>query len=437
MSHLQSGGITVAQRDSAKDNCPILDGNANFQSWSNSLQKLSETRYGQVGRNLFSDQPIQLDHPHPGEKEPSERDQRTNAITGELIPDSQKYAREITQDTSIEMSWVFPLKETSAARLNQDIASYKLDLKNHRAEIKALRAEDDILLAFIEDHMKDTLFAMIETHEEWDKHKILPSTYYLRSKSLLRMTTDVFSKGNVRLVVNNLLKTCIDPQGDTSYPEWQSNHNKNWGPAIKSIESQEHPGFIRTDCLEFAFMTHNLNQNPANITAQNNYYLKYQHVMNPRLLTSELVAQNVSLADPRSDPISQQGSALVASPPSALAASASTWGKKDPTRSDHCTNCVSLTKGKERTVNGVAHKGPFYFYGHSKDNCNRQQKLDAAKATKKALLAGTSGPTAPATSNNDPASIQNAYNAHDAQLYHQNAVADAISVMSNATTQQP
>jgi hypothetical protein len=105
---------------------------------------------------------------------------------------------------------------------------------------------------------------------------------------------------------------------------------------------------------------------------------------------------------------------------------------------------VSLTKGKEKTVNGVTHKGPFFFYGHSKDNCTRQQN-EAAKAAKKALLAGTSGPTASAAaqppaskmpSNNDLASMQNAHNAFYAQLYHQQN-ADALSMMSNATTQLP
>ena len=456
MSHLQSGGNSNS--NIIPKEYTHLNGTNNFTAWIHDVMKYAKTHGGTVGHNLFTDADIIPDYPHPGEP-PRSTDMYVNPQTGETIHNTPKYAREplpvdeINLDTMLypkpsKSIFNTPLTEKGQMRFDKDVDRYDSNLKHHKDECKDLRGLDTGILQHVHRHIPDELLSLIELNEDYATYTALPSNFYHRTKKYLRIVSDVFSKGNVKLITNNLLKACIDPQGERSYPQWQATHNKNWAPAIKSIEDPEFPGMIKSSVLEFAFMTLNLKDSIENKTAQNNYYIKHKFEMDPRALTSELVASNISLADYKADPISQQGSALMAaSSPIALAAIATTsnWGKKDPSRSDHCTSCVDLTKGKEYTRNGVKLKGPFYFYNHNKDNCTRQQKINAAKARNtKANLAAAglpATPPAPSTttlpSSND-IMIANMVDARLSQLLSIQNNNDILSMMSNSShPQQP
>ena len=443
MSHLQSGPPGGAGISATTTNTfPILHGNEDFQPWFQSLSKHVDSRYESIGQNLFSDLKIVLDHQHPGGNEPSETDQRTNPVTGASVVGSLKYSRVPPPEGDVVLS-IFdqPLTDSSQLKLDRDISSHKSLVKNHKDEVKALRALDDALLTFITEHIDENLLHTIETHADWATFKGLDRNNFYRSKTFLHVTTAVCSTGNKKLIIHNFIRSAINPQGDKTFTAWLSKHNGDWQTAIKALESKQFPGHVSIEFLEFAFITNNLSDNPANNTAQNNYYIKYgESVTNPRHLIAELVSTNVSLADPKADPTSRQGSALAAA--AALAAtSPAHWGKRDPLRSDHCTSCVTLTKNQEKIVDGIMRKGPFYFYNHTTSNCTRQKRADAAKnakTTAKALLAtgplpATSAPPAAAAALPSDTQLQIAIHS---VLNRMCSDADALSLLSNSSTQQ-
>lgn len=446
MSHLSTN--TAAPNTAVTRGIPILAGNANFQIWLQSLKKYVETRFGLIGQNLFSPlNIITLDHPHPGGNEPNETDQRMNPITNVAVAGSLKYPRVPLPDGEESFRSIFdnPLQESAQLRLDKDIANYKSKIQHHKEETKSLRVLDDSCYAFIEEHLEPNLLDTIETHANWAtfKTKSKDASYYMRSKDFLQMTTDVFSTGNMQLVVHNFIKTCIDPQGETPFTAWLSKHNGDWHSSIKALESKEHPGHVSIEFLEFSFMSYNLSDNPANKTAKNNYYIKHgENITSPRLLIAELVSTNVSLADPnKTDTTSQQGSALIAdsSQVSALLAAPTArppitlpYGAKDAKRGDHCGNCYTLTKGKEKKINGVTYTGPFYFY-HSLTKCKRSK--DAASNNTKAHLAAAGPPPAPApsafTSDAAHLAIMQSHLQSYQQLCQQQQ--DALSMMSTSS----
>ena len=449
MSHLSTNTAAALSPNTAVTrSIPILNGNANFQIWWQSLKKHVDTRYGLIGQNLFSPHNIiTLDHPHPGGNEPNETDQRLNPVTNVAVAGSLKYPRVPLPDGEEPLRSIFdnPLQESAQLRLDKDIANYKSKIQHHKEETKSLRILDDACYAFIEEHMEPNLLDTIETHANWAtfKTKSKDANYYMRSKDFLKMTTDVFSTGNMQLVVHNFIKSCIDPQGEQPFTAWLSMHNGNWQSSIKALESKEHPGHVSIEFLEFSFMSYNLSDNPANKTAKNNYYIKHgENITSPRLLIAELVSTNVSLADPnKTDTTSQQGSALIAdsSQASALLAaptarpprSALPYGAKDAKKGDHCGNCYTLTKGAVKNINGVTYTGPFHFY-HSPTKCRRGSK-DAAPNNTKAHLAAAGPPPAPAHLTSDAANL--AIMQSHLQSYQQlcQQQQDALSMMSTSS----
>lgn len=413
-----------------------LEGNNNYLPWYNSIKRISQVGYGIVGLNVLEKADIQMDTNHPGKK-PSELDERTNPVTQQPVKGSLLYTREsvftdenvndgASMGNSLKTIFDMPLKTESQTRFNNDTKTFNAQLEKLKAEEKTNRTFDDALLITIQGTISIAVQSTIETHADHKTFSTRPSNYFYRSKDYLAMVASLYSTGNARLIAANVRRSFIYPQGDTPFAEWLTNWDGNWNFAAKCVEDKDQPGTVKLSTLKFLFMSCNLNMDhPANIAATNNYYLSNKFEMKPELLVAELIAQNIALFTP-ADPTSQQGSALKASAPPAIV---SNWGERDPARNDHCKSCVALTKGKEKTVKGgITRKGPFYFYNHSSDNCNRKEGADA-KAKAKALMAAAA-PVPPATAPPSNSDITNAINAHLAQLY---ANADNQSMMSCST----
>ena len=399
------------------------------------MKKDSKIGHGAIGSSLFEATTIHMDNIHPGD-EPSELDERLNPHTGLPIKNSQRYPREpvplpnddedvdslssSTNEAAPLSTWDMPLKEESQTRLAKDKATYIAKLDKYNAEAIAKRAQDDALLQHMQSTIPNHLQSTIATHIDYHNFDTRPQTYYQRSKDYLHMTLSVFSTGNARLATKNIRRTVNDPQGETAIQIWLPTFEANWAFAVSSIEDPQHKGYVKLDALKFLFINSNINmENPANIQAVNNYHLAHKFAMLPQPLISELITQNLALSSHTADPISQQGSALIAQK--------STFGSKKPNRDDHCTFCLT-DSGKSK----------LYFY-HPLAKCNKKKAADAKTAAKMpvtALLAAgpTTTTTAPAQPMWPPMEFEQMFNA---QIAKQVANMDNVSVMSNINYSQP
>ena len=446
----------------------ILEGSESFRQWDQQTANKCETSYGAIGRNIAdnSTNPIVLKHKHPGNK-PSELEERINPFTGKHEKDTLKYTRadppalppapdhssdeaslsdndslldaaEVAVIAAKERIFAMPLLPDSHKQFNADMNAYNSGLEKHDGEKANLRTLDDIcykdLLATISLPCQST----IKTNPKYETLRKRPEDYYYRSRDYIALVRNTFSTGSVRLITANIIKCMNTPQGDAkTLPEHLQEFQHLWAATAASLEDPKNPGFVPLSVLKFAFLNNSLDRTtPSNYQAINNYYQKFDDQMLPDVLISELLKTSVGFLADKPDPTSQQGCALLAAVAPKTTALKLAYGAKDPTkRNQHCSNCLTLTKDTEKTVNGVIYKGPFYFY-HSLSKCNRS-KNDAANNAKAHLAVGPPPVAAPAPPAlpQDPA-ISAHIDAYFARLYLQQN-ADALSTISNATHQQP
>ena len=456
----------------------ILNG-LNFKTWFRQLLHKCETSFGAIGQNIVNGatNPIVLEHQNPG-NQPSELDERMNAFTNEVVPGSIKYTREPPlpgtlppaptaedleewdDDDNTSLSPVvspaaqhaiatkivifsMPLTKESHAQFNSDKASHSAKLEKFNLEKLKFRELDDAAYGYLRETITDGCQSTVKSDPNYQILLKRPADYFYRTRDYLNMTKKVFSTGNVRLMTKNILDIMNCSQGDSDLQVHLDDFEHTWTSVAASLEDPEHPGFVALPILKFSYLANSINKlSSSNQTAINNYFNKHETEMLPDSLTAELCKTSIgNLATFNgADPISQQGSALIAAPQSALAAAASAaasnkhfeYGAKDPTsKKPHCSNCHTLTKNDVKTIRGRTYKGPFYFY-HSTSTCNRSAANSNAKANVAAVpTPAEQAPAPPTTPSQDITNIAvaNANNAYYAKLWHQQN-ADALSMLS-------
>ena len=432
MSHLST---TAPQASLAATADPKLSGAGDYKPWLKNIKQKFTTLCGATGQNLLAmldnntETPMSFRYPLPSSK-PSEFDVRINPVSklpvasGELL-----YARELPAPVfgrahTLEELFEMPLTKEAQAAFDKAEAKYDLQHKNHHDEANTFRKDDDRALAFVMSTITSSALSILQTNAEMKFINDDPS-YFYRTRNLLKIINRQFATGNSSHLTNNLLALLNFHHIDGSFAVHLDSFNDQWNHLATGLEDPDNPGYIKLSDIQFILLMNSLNRSsPQSKQAINNYFTAYPDAnsFNPGALLKLLIDQHLgNLADLQTaDPISEQGSALIAS-------NIRPYGAGDPKRDDHCKNCYDKTKGITKTIDGVLYTGPFKFY-HKICHRNAREEQRKAKRAAAALLS-----KADATSADNPLSIYMAGMLAGQQQATQQQ--DGFSVMSQATTQ--
>ena len=375
-----------------------LTGPHNFFSWNIHLRKETKVNFGNVGQAFLLGRTPKLEYPNPGTP-PDETDLRKHPVTKKTMqPHQLVYAREKTlpdETASLDGNSLNSLEQddeedpfrnnlTKEGQINltNDKKEFGIARREHLQELVIHRNHDDALYKFILSSMDTSTQNLIEMHKDFSTLENQPPSYIGRARDYYQMVKSLLSTGNHRLASQNLLNLMNASQGETPFAEFLTNFENLYEFTAQSLEDPDHKGYVKLDKIKFMLFLHTLNRNiPANKQALNNYFSTHLNTEpDSKALINAVLTQSLGeLAETPSDPLSEQGSALITTQPK----TPFVRGNKKPHRTDHCKYCLKTSDGK------------LYFY-HPEKECIRKKKDDAATAkpsTATAHLAAAAPPT--------------------------------------------
>ena len=262
---------------------------------------------------------------------------------------------------------ILPLAAGDQRRFDDDVKLHHTRQSELKAEWTLLKKEDDALLNHVLKTISTTAKDGIETNTQMSAFTALPHTTINRASQYINLAVALYARGNSTTTlahVNSLLSHRQQPEVTSA--ALINSHMALWQAAKPLLESPAHPGFMELNTLLSMSLIVALDKSRgSNRTALETHIRNHPGpaaLLNPTALIAEVFAAQESDITTL-DMVSTQGSAFQASAPPdptttvALKRGDAAYGRRDPKRRDHCTNCLKLAG--------------LYFY-HKTANCKRK-----------------------------------------------------------------
>ena len=338
---------------------PPLTGVTDYPNLRYALEEILQSNFGTTGQNILNKTSTTLINPG---RTPAYNDERRHPVTGLPIPGSREYTQEdLTQEqTNLGPAFdknLLDLKPTDKANLKDNISMWKKDTTTYLAQLKAHRAEDDSLLNLLKSACSPAILEVLKSNPLTPAFKKLPPECINRSKQFLDIMENQFSKGNSQLSVNELTKFLslyqgpITTESTAAFLNRVDAHYQRILPILLHATSVQQLAemLLSMVILKGVNRTYSPTQRAIEIHLQT-YAGNLSLDHHDELKTGILALQDSDLHLTHSaDPVSSQGSALIASPPDLLASALqakipSVKGKQRDGRSDHCLYCFNTFK---------------------------------------------------------------------------------------------
>ena len=406
------------------DQLPILRNKAGLPMFNKCLRRISNLRFGEVGRKIIEDSlfekttSIDKPHynslrPHPvtgkpihGERmyakktrtnpevpqpstststEPEALDEKVSARAPASRSSSTEKKTDGSQKTGISFVAVsdeededaIPLTEAAQDKLDRDIGIWNKQEDTKEKKHKIRKDHDDDCATLIVEHISPEMMQEIEISPLYTVWRDLPHECVDRSVLFVRLLKDLFSGGNSTEAVDAMARLFNLKQSDPHPSTFFNSVLEEFSALIPLIEDKNNPGMINGLQLQTIVLINGLNKT----SSANKDGIKKHLEDNPedalnkpaQLIAACLKAHQ---SDLNTDRISDQSSAfaaVVTNTKNTPKPAGPKWeyreDKKDHSEipgAVHCKNCHTLTKG-------------LFFYNHPTSECKRTPASEKAR----------------------------------------------------------